>query len=176
MRFFPLVLFAALVAGCNPFRSSDIEAVSVESARSTLYNSSRQVVGQATLQQTRQGVLITVDLSGAPPGTHAFHIHETGRCEPDFSAAGGHFNPGNDQHGLLNPQGAHAGDLPNVHIPDSGRLRFEVLARDVRLVGGANALLDGDATALMLHAFADDYRSDPAGAAGDRIVCGVVGR
>ena len=176
MRLVSLALLAALVAGCNPFRSSRIEAVSVESARSTLYNTSRQVVGQATLQQATQGVLITVDLSGAPPGSHGFHIHETGRCDPDFSAAGGHFNPDNHQHGLLNPQGAHAGDLPNVHIPENGRLRFEVLARDVRLIGGANGLLDGDATALMLHAFADDYRSDPAGGAGDRIVCGVVGR
>ena len=176
MRFISLMLLAALVAGCNPFRSSRIEAVAVESARSTLYNANRQVVGQATLQSTRGGVLITVDLSGAPPGTHAFHIHETGRCEPNFDAAGGHFNPGGDQHGLLNAQGPHAGDLPNVHIPESGRLRFEVLARDVRLIGGANGLLDGDATALMLHAFADDYRSDPSGSAGERIVCGVVGR
>lgn len=176
MRFVTLALLAALVVGCNPFRSSRIEAVSVESARSTLYNASRQVVGQATLQETPYGVLITVDLSGAPPGTHAFHIHETGRCEPDFSAAGGHFNPDGRQHGILNAQGKHAGDLPNVHVPENGRLRFEVLARDVRLIGGGNALLDGDATALMLHSFADDYRSDPAGNAGDRIVCGVVGR
>ena len=176
MRLLCLAILAALVAACNVLRRSEIESVPVTSARSTLYNVNRQAVGQATLQQTREGVLITVDLSGASPGTHGFHIHETGRCEPNFDAAGGHFNPGGNQHGFLNEGGAHAGDLPNVHIPESGRLRFEMLARDVRLTGGSNALLDGDATALMLHAFADDYRTDPSGGSGDRIVCGVVGR
>lgn len=176
MHFVALVLIAALIAGCNPFRTSDIEAVQIESARATFVNAAGQSVGQATLRQTPHGVLITADLSNAPPGTHGFHIHETGQCQPTFEAAGGHLNPGNNQHGFLDPAGHHAGDLPNIHVPETGRLRFEVLARDVRLMSGSNGLLDGDGTALMLHSFADDYRTDPSGESGERIICGVVGR
>ena len=175
MRLAVLAAATIVVGGCNPFRGSDIEAVPVESARSTLRNTSDQIVGEATLRQTPNGVLIMLDLTSAAPGTHAFHIHETGRCTPDFAAAGGHFNPGGQQHGYRNPAGYHAGDLPNLNVPESGRHRYDAFVANLRLVGDGG-LLDGDGSALMIHAFADDYQTDPAGGAGDRIVCGVVGR
>lgn len=175
MRLAVLAVVALAIGGCNPFRSSRIEAVPVESARSTLRNAAGQLVGEATLRQTPNGVLITIELTDAPPGTHALHIHETGQCSPTFEAAGGHFNPGGRGHGFLDTTGPHAGDLPNVHVPQSGRIRYETFATSVRLVGG-DGLLDGDGSALVIHAFADDYQTDPAGGSGDRIICGVVGR
>jgi Cu-Zn family superoxide dismutase len=120
-------------------------------------------------------VLLRVSISGLPPGEHAFHIHETGRCEPPFDSAGGHFNPAGKKHGLLAPEGKHAGDLPNLHVPADGALKLEVLATEVMLAAGsANSLLDSDGAALVVHRDADDYRTDPAGAAGPRIACGVI--
>lgn len=132
-------------------------------------------VGEARLRQTPHGVLVTLDLEQVAPGEHAVHIHEFGRCTPTFEAAGGHFNPARRQHGLANPQGAHAGDLPNIHVPGSGRLTVEMFARDVTLERGApNSLLDDDGSALVVHAQPDDHRSDPAGDSGERIACGVI--
>lgn len=131
-------------------------------------------VGGATLTQTPNGVLVKVNLTKVPPGGHAFHIHETGRCEAPFESAGGHFNPANKKHGFLDAAGPHAGDLPNIDVPQSGALTFEFLARDARLTGDSNNLLDADGAALVMHAGLDDYRTDPAGKAGDRIACGVV--
>jgi Cu-Zn family superoxide dismutase len=118
--------------------------------------------------------LITLELTAAPPGAHGFHIHTTGKCEPPkFESAGGHFNPDESKHGFLNPEGPHAGDMPNIHVPESGKLTVEVLNTLVT-VGGENALLDEDGAALVLHADPDDYKSDPAGHAGGRIACGVI--
>jgi Cu-Zn family superoxide dismutase len=111
-----------------------------------------------------------------PPGTRAFHIHEVGRCEPPFESAGGHFNPTGKQHGKDNPGGPHAGDLPNLEVPQSGGLKIEVTAKNVSLDGGRDALLDADGAALVVHADPDDYTSDPAGRAGKRLACGVIRR
>jgi Cu-Zn family superoxide dismutase len=118
--------------------------------------------------------LITLELTAAPPGTHGFHIHTVGKCEPpEFESAGGHFNPDKAKHGYLNNDGPHAGDMPNVHVPDSGKLTVEVLNPLVTL-GAESALLDEDGSSLMLHADPDDYQTDPAGHAGGRIACGVI--
>ena len=107
-----------------------------------LKNSEAKAVGEAKLLQTPHGVLIRLELSNFAPGTHAFHIHEIGKCDPPaFTSAGGHFNPFSKKHGILNPEGAHAGDLPNIHVPKNGTLTVEVLAPQVSLEEGDNKLL-----------------------------------
>ena len=144
-------------------------------ATAELKNREGKTVGRVQLTDTAQGVLLRVNLEGAPAGERAFHIHQVGRCEPPaFESAGPHLNPTGAQHGYMNPKGAHAGDLPNVHVPQDGRLTTEIIARGVTLQGGANSLLDGDGAAIVMHAKPDDYSTDPSGQAGDRIACGVI--
>jgi superoxide dismutase, Cu-Zn family len=145
-------------------------------ARADLRDLQGALVGTATLQQTPHGVLLTADIANLPPGTHAIHFHAVGRCEAPFATAGGHFNPATRQHGFRSEMGAHAGDLPNIHVPSSGATRIDHIARDVSLGTSGNGLLDADGTAIVVHALADDYRTDPSGASGDRIACGVVAR
>ena len=145
-------------------------------ARASFVNAQGQPAGTATLTATDDGVFINAQLRGLPEGTHAMHLHQTGRCEPPFESAGGHFNPTEREHGFLNPAGQHAGDLPNITVRSDGTAAAEVYAPGVRLSDGANALLDGDGSAIVVHAGVDDYRSNPAGNAGPRIACGVVER
>jgi superoxide dismutase, Cu-Zn family len=147
-----------------------------EQAKATLKNAAGETVGDATLTETPHGVLVRVNLTRAAPGAHAFHIHETGKCEPPFTSAGGHFNPMKRQHGIENPMGMHAGDLTNIQVPSSGALTFEVVDRDVTLKPGANSLTDADGSAIVIHDKADDYKTDPAGNAGDRVICGAITR
>ena len=144
-------------------------------ATATFQSSRGEPLGEATLTETPHGVLVTVTLHDLPPGEHGFHIHEHGRCVPPFESAGGHFNPKRAHHGFRNAQGAHAGDLPNVIVPEDGKARIEFMAYGVTLAkGNPSSLLDQDGTALVLHAGPDDYRSDPAGNSGDRLACGVI--
>ena len=163
-----------VVACSRGARQPARDTAPASTARVQFRNASGASVGEATLQQTPAGVLLTADLSGLPAGTHGMHLHAIGRCEPDFAAAGPHFNPGNRAHGARNPAGKHAGDLTNIHVPETGALRVELLMSDVALSGGPNALLDTDGAALVIHALADDYSTDPAGGSGARISCGVV--
>ena len=146
-------------------------------ARAELKNSKGQPVGKAELTEATGGVLVRLMLSKASVGVHAFHMHATGKCDaPSFESAGAHLNPAKAQHGLQNPQGPHQGDLPNLHIGQSGMLDAEVMLPGASLMPGANSLFDADGSALVLHAAADDYKTDPAGNAGDRVACGVVMR
>ncbi len=155
--------------------SAVLFAQAPETAKAELKDAMGKTVGRATLTESARGVLVHVTLSGAPEGAHAFHIHATGKCEaPSFMTAGGHFNPGMKQHGINNPMGMHAGDLPNVQVPAGGALTFDVFATDVTLKSGVNSLMDADGSAVMLHQGLDDYQGDPAGNAGARIACGVV--
>jgi superoxide dismutase, Cu-Zn family len=135
-----------------------------------------KVVGTVLLVDTPHGLLLRGTLIGLPPGTHAIHFHEVGKCEPPFKSSGGHFNPTKKNHGMLDPTGLHAGDLPNLVVPKNGKLDFELFAEDLTLADGPNTVLDADGTALVLHAKADDYKSQPAGDAGDRIACGAVAK
>src|SRR3546814_5370840 len=109
---------------------------------------------------------------------HGFHIHEACSCEPPaFESAGGHHNPACAKHGLLSPDGAHAGDLPNAHVGADGVLEGVRLAHGVTLGEDAEATLFPEGgTALVFHAMPDDYETDPAGDSGDRIACGVIER
>jgi len=144
-------------------------------AKAVLKDKSGKEVGEANLTQVKLGVLIRLSVKGVEPGEHAFHVHAVGKCEPPFTSAGGHFNPASHKHGLEAAEGAHAGDMPNLHIPQSGELKTEVLNTMVTLVKGQpNSLFDADGSALVIHAKADDNKTDPAGDAGDRIACGVV--
>lgn len=136
-----------------------------------------RTVGEAVLRETAHGVIVTAKLRNLPPGEHGFHVHEHGVCEPPFETAGAHFNPGMRSHGFEDPKGPHAGDLPNVVVPASGEIEVELLARDLTLKEGAtNSLIDADGAALLVHAKADDYSSDPSGDSGDRIACGIIER
>jgi len=133
-------------------------------------------VGEARLEQTPNGVLLKLDLRNVAPGVHALHIHQVGRCDgPEFKSAGDHL-AGGRQHGFLNSKGPHAGDLPNIDVPKTRQLSVEYLLEDLTLASGTESLLDGDGSAIVIHAAKDDYRSDPAGNAGDRIACGPIRR
>ncbi len=161
------IVFGAVLALGSPASAAD-------SATANLKDASGNEVGKATLTNTPNGVLIRLDLTAAPAGEHAFHIHATGKCEPpDFKSAGPHFNPDTAKHGFENPEGPHAGDMPNLFVPGDGKLSLEVLNPGASLSGEA-ALLDTDGAALVIHAGPDDYQTDPAGNAGDRIACGVI--
>jgi Cu-Zn family superoxide dismutase len=147
-------------------------------AFATLRHRDGSTVGRVALRETPEGLRVAVDLLGVVPGPHALHIHAVGRCErPDFESAGDHFNPDHRQHGFEAANGPHAGDLPNIFVPDRGAVSVEMLARGLRLAdGSAHALLDGDGAAVVLHAGMDDQVSQPAGEAGMRLACGVVHR
>ena len=137
-------------------------------------------VGTAMLQDASPGTLITLNLKGLPPGPKAIHIHATGHCDDGssgFKHSGSHLNPAGAQHGLLNPAGPDAGDLPNIYVADDGTVRAQLYTERAHLVGSDGAvILDSDGAALVIHAGADDHLSQPIGGAGDRIACAVITR
>ena len=139
----------------------------------TLRDSAGREIGTVTLTDAANGIAVAGTLSGLPPGEHAIHLHTTGQCEAPFTSAGGHWNPTNRKHGTENPDGPHLADMPNITAAADGSASVQVTTPGGTL-RGENALLDSDGAAVVVHAAADDYRSDPAGNAGARIACGVV--
>jgi len=143
-----------------------------------LVNSSGQSIGTVRAWQTVGGVTFRIDAAGLPHGVHGLHVHAVGRCDaPDFASAGPHWNPANRKHGLNNPDGPHSGDLRNVTVAANGVLGETVTLTGASLTappGTPGALLDADGAALVIHAAADDYVTDPSGNSGARIACAVI--
>ena len=155
-------------------------AVSIAAAAKTtveLKDAQGKSVGTAVLwsKGASSGVSMELKLHDLPPGVHALHFHQKAQCDaPDFKSAGPHFNPEGKKHGLENPEGHHAGDMNNFTVNAKGRAKFEVVNKDVTLGDDSHSLFSNGGTALVIHAKADDMKSDPAGNAGDRIACGVI--
>lgn len=164
---------AVIVAGAALAASLTATPAPAADAMARLHDPAGRNVGQVLLTETPHGTLLHLHLRGMPAGAHAFHVHEVGRCIPPFTSAGGHFNPTGAGHGLLDDDGMHAGDMPNVHVAGDGTLEQEVLNTALAL---DDALFDEDGASIVLHAEPDDYVTNPAGAAGARIACGVITR
>lgn len=167
-----IALLALLAGGCAAMSQS---TPGDTTATAELKNASGQTVGTATLNQLASGVRVVLEMRGMPPGAHGVHIHAVGKCEPPaFTTAGGHFNPGAKKHGALNPEGPHAGDLPNITIGQDGTGRLESVSEAVSVTAGATSLFGADGSAVVVHAGPDDFKTDPAGNSGARIACGVI--
>ena len=166
-----LLLGACSLPYVPPFTSPPPAAVA------HLADAAGRVVGNAVFLQDGGSVRVLLDVFGVAPGSKAVHIHEVGQCDaPSFESAGAHFNPDKKQHGTGSPRGPHAGDLPNVFVEATGKGHLEFTAKRVTLKKGAHSLLGGKGTALVLHADADDMRTDPDGDSKDRLACGVIVR
>jgi superoxide dismutase, Cu-Zn family len=171
-------LMFGIVLGCSvltmPLVGHATDSSSTQ-GQATLLNKEKESVGKAKVRDVPHGLVIHLNVTQLPEGTHAFHIHETGTCEaPDFKSAGGHLNPGNRKHGLLDPKGFHVGDMPNIHVSEKGQLEVEIFVPEATLTEGKQSLMDKDGAALVVHEGRDDYQTDPAGDAGPRIACGVI--
>ena len=168
-----ITLLTAIATACGPAESGSVEIATSASAQIT--GPEGESLGAVTLTQGGHGVLVQADLSGLTPGAHGFHIHETGSCAPDFSAAGDHFAPEGIEHGYFNPDGHHAGDLPNIYAGADGTARADFFSGTISLAEGApNSLFDGDGSAIIVHERADTYGADAG--AGGRVGCGVIER
>lgn len=163
----------ALAQKAAPAKPAPAEgAKTSETAKASLQDAKGQPVGEVTFEQTPHGVLIKGSFSNLPAGSHAIHIHEAGKCEgPEFKTAGGHFNPNKKAHGIMAAGGKHEGDLPNLFVGQDGKVQFELFANQSLSL---KSMLDTDGAAVVVHAKADDHKTDPAGDAGGRIACGVV--
>lgn len=160
-------LFAAIPASAQEASSAIANFIDLDGIQ----------IGSVTLTQGNEGIAISGDLSGITAGEHGFHFHAVGDCDPAaaFDTAGDHFNPTEHQHGMENPQGPHAGDLPNIAAAEDETVAVDLTTDMISLTEGDPAyVFDADGTALMIHANPDDMKTDPSGNSGDRVACAVI--
>lgn len=151
--------------------TADNTAAAAPTAKAEMAVADGSPAGVGTITEDGGGLKVSFMSQHLPIGPHAVHIHTTGKCDgPAFESAGGHWNPENKQHGTENPQGAHKGDLPNMIVAANGTGSIVYTIPNATIAG----LMDADGAALMVHADADDLKSDPAGNAGGRIACGII--
>ena len=165
MRLYLIAASLALlpVACATPDDLGPVEGPSV-----ALVNSAGASIGAVQAEPRAGGTYLRIAAEGLSPGDHGLHLHSVGRCDgPGFESAGAHWNPAGRQHGHLNPNGAHSGDLPNLTASANGRGAINFL-----VTGGS--LADADGTALVIHAGPDDYKTDPSGNSGGRVACAVI--
>jgi Cu-Zn family superoxide dismutase len=173
MKWAWFVMATALLGGCAGGRPSAQDQPRM--AWAELRDQSGESIGSAVLREEGSQIRLVVQASGLTPGRHGIHVHAVGRCEqPGFQSAGGHFNPLGKKHGLESAAGPHAGDLPDLEADASGHVQYVAVTDRVTLGPGSTSIFDADGSAIVIHAAADDQRTDPSGNSGDRIVCGVL--
>jgi len=175
---FSILLLAGPVMAGDGYGDKEKER-DATSAQVTFLSESEETVGRARIKEGPEGVVIRLKLADLPEGWKAIHIHEKGTCDDHhegFTASGGHLDPHDRKHGLLNPEGPEIGDLPNIYVNHEGQVQAEIYAPGVTLKQEGTGLLYGDGTALVIHEGEDDHKSQPIGGAGSRIACGVVKR
>lgn len=170
MRKFLPVLFLPLIAGCTTIAPSPAAS---DTFTADLVRGDGSSAGVATITKRGNGVFFSLNAQAPLAGTFGMHLHSIGKCEgPDFASAGGHWNPGMKQHGRDNPMGAHNGDLPNAVAGPDKKMALEFRMPDI-VLKGEGGLLDADGAALIIHEKQDDYKTDPTGNSGKRMICGV---
>ena len=153
---------------------SALSSISLAKTKVELKDAQGKDVGSIVIWDQGPGVALQLNLHDLTPGEHAVHFHQVPKCEgPDFKSAGGHFNPETKKHGFDSPEGHHAGDIKNFTVGADGKAKAKLENSDVTLKDGPHSLLTSGA-AVVVHAKADDYKTDPAGNSGDRIACGVI--
>ena len=172
------LLAAGTLAACGgQARGPGGRPMDEPSASASLMDSTGAKVGIATFSDSGGLAWIGVSVTGLAPGRHGMHIHENGTCTPpDFKSAGDHLNPAAKQHGLQNPQGPHAGDLPNLVVESDGSADTTLTISSNLLAEDAGSILGPRPRALVIHADPDDEKTDPSGNSGGRLVCGVIER
>ena len=136
-----------------------------------------QDAGTATFKTVKKGVKVKLELKNLPFGPHGVHIHQNASCEaPDFKSAGGHFNPDGKKHGYMNDMGHHNGDFPaSVDIGEDHNGTANFVLGSISLDPAApNSLFANGGTSIVVHEKADDEKTDPSGASGNRIACAVI--
>ncbi|HET8569071.1 MAG TPA: superoxide dismutase family protein [Candidatus Limnocylindria bacterium] len=163
-------------SAATPRTDAYLEAPSAVRANASIVDGAGKTVGLASFAEERQQVRIDVNVFGLKEGEHGIHIHATGKCEgPAFTSAGGHFNPAGKVHGLRSTNGPHAGDLGNLKVGSDGKATQTFFTPHLSLTPAAsNSVLVGGGLSVVIHANADDDRTDPSGNSGDRVACGVI--